>query len=1044
MRSLLYLEEFLSLDGVDLDRYLVLLSKIYVHLNDVDNVKGLFAAHSMKLRQLQNVIMLHEITDQFQDAAICYQQLLKTTTDEERSLVYEKRMIQCYLAMNQPETALRFVNSLSKTTESKNRKFFDDVECEALWNLSQFDKLMKLTSSKSAIDDDTWGVRIGQSIVHFLNGDQGGLGSELRRIRNTLTKALHMSTAAFGGYRESYEHAVKLHILNEFEKIAELVFSVDCNQVADADWQLKFSSVVQTEFEERLNKLQPTSRALRPVLNIRQTLFSIASRLLATKRPELVPLFEEEKHKCWLKVLEIANRARNFQLAYSNIIAIDQYQLKGFFIEKAKYYWEKMEQQEALRTLQHGLQFHFSNVEAVARQPNPPTEEQKICAEAYMLWGTYNDEVANTDSATNLGYFRRACLVCKHSEKTFMKFAQYQDKFMCSQLSPPELYRQNLENHFNVMKLFGQSLMFGCEFIYQSLSRMLNVWLDFANCLVDDISRVEVEKRRATEERRQYTPNASIVQLGPGLANRTRELRKMIALVNEFLEKLPTYYFLTAFSLIMSRFMHQSMECFDVLEKIVVQCALNFPHQTLWQFMSLYRADDKDGPKRVAHARARRVLNNKNLSGLQSTIQKYTELFQEFTKLCYGPKSANVNHGQHPITVLIRRNSALLIDGAFDNILIPAQKFLTIVLPRQVGDKRVDPTYNPFPERMVFLARVERQATVYSSMQKPVRTGLVGTDGIVYPMIFKSMDDMRIDSRAMEFNSVVNMYLKRDVEGRDRALRIRTYTVLPLTDNCGIIEFIPRLETMRSVAASMRRSIGLSDTKLKEYKYQHEDSDEKKRECFKQLLRLYPPLLQDWYKLEFPNPSSWYVARTSYVRTLAVMSIVGYMLGLGDRHNDNILLDCTNGDVIHVDFNALFNKGETLPVPELVPFRLTHGMVKAMGPLGYEGGFLHTCELVNRILRSRKDQLISILNTFLYDPLDFFAVNRARQRNVTMSQAAEMNLKNVDDRLKGVVRSFTKGNSIPLSVEGQTRKLIEEATDLTNLVNMFIGWGAYI
>lgn len=58
------------------------------------------------------------------------------------------------------------------------------------------------------------------------------------------------------------------------------------------------------------------------------------------------------------------------------------------------------------------------------------------------------------------------------------------------------------------------------------------------------------------------------------------------------------------------------------------------------------------------------------------------------------------------------------------------------------------------------------------------------------------------------------------------------------------------------------------------------------------------------------------------------MSIVGYILGLGDRHGENILFDSNNGDTVHVDFNCLFNKGEIFEVPEVVPFRLTHNMVK--------------------------------------------------------------------------------------------------------------------
>lgn len=72
------------------------------------------------------------------------------------------------------------------------------------------------------------------------------------------------------------------------------------------------------------------------------------------------------------------------------------------------------------------------------------------------------------------------------------------------------------------------------------------------------------------------------------------------------------------------------------------------------------------------------------------------------------------------------------------------------------------------------------------------------------------------------------------------------------------------------------------------------------------------------------------MARTSYAHTSAVMSMVGYIVGLGDRHGENILFDSTSGDCVHVDFNCLFNKGETFDYPEKVPFRLTHNMVDAL------------------------------------------------------------------------------------------------------------------
>ena len=93
--------------------------------------------------------------------------------------------------------------------------------------------------------------------------------------------------------------------------------------------------------------------------------------------------------------------------------------------------------------------------------------------------------------------------------------------------------------------------------------------------------------------------------------------------------------------------------------------------------------------------------------------------------------------------------------------------------------------------------------------------------------------------------------------------------------------------------------------------------------------------------------------------------MVGHVLGLGDRHGENILLEESTGGVFHVDFNCLFDKGRTFEKPEMVPFRLTHNMVDAMGPYGYEGPFRKSSELTLRLLRQSKDTLMTILETFL-------------------------------------------------------------------------------
>jgi len=59
-----------------------------------------------------------------------------------------------------------------------------------------------------------------------------------------------------------------------------------------------------------------------------------------------------------------------------------------------------------------------------------------------------------------------------------------------------------------------------------------------------------------------------------------------------------------------------------------------------------------------------------------------------------------------------------------------------------------------------------------------------------------------------------------------------------------------------------------------------------------------------------------------YIRTAAVMSIMGFILGLGDRHGENINLDSSSGDIVHVDFNCLFNKVKQMKTYALYFFLL--------------------------------------------------------------------------------------------------------------------------
>jgi FKBP12-rapamycin complex-associated protein len=122
--------------------------------------------------------------------------------------------------------------------------------------------------------------------------------------------------------------------------------------------------------------------------------------------------------------------------------------------------------------------------------------------------------------------------------------------------------------------------------------------------------------------------------------------------------------------------------------------------------------------------------------------------------------------------------------------------------------------------------------------------------------------------------------------------------------------------------------------------------------------------------LKAPSSEVWFDRRTNFTRSLAVMSMVGYVLGLGDRHPSNLLLDRMSGKILHIDFGDCFEVAMTRDkFPEKIPFRLTRMLINAMEVTGIEGTYRSTCESVMRVLRNNKDSLMAVLEAFVYDPL---------------------------------------------------------------------------
>lgn len=270
--------------------------------------------------------------------------------------------------------------------------------------------------------------------------------------------------------------------------------------------------------------------------------------------------------------------------------------------------------------------------------------------------------------------------------------------------------------------------------------------------------------------------------------------------------------------------------------------------------------------------------------------------------------------------------------------------------------------------------------TIMGSKQKPRRLMMKGSNGREYEYLLKGHEDLRQDERVMQLFGLVNTLLAGDPETFKRHLNITQYAVIPLSPNSGLIGWVPDTDTLHNFIREYRESRGYSF--YIEHQLLTDMAPEKsydlltvmqKVEVFENMLAKTGDRGEDLYKilwLKSRNSEVWFERRTNYTRSLAVMSMVGHILGLGDRHPSNIMMHKNTGRVVHIDFGDCFEVAMHRPqFPERIPFRLTRMLVKAMEVSGIEGSFRNTSENVMRVLRENKESVMAVLEAFVHDPL---------------------------------------------------------------------------
>ncbi|GAB1301516.1 Phosphatidylinositol 3-kinase catalytic subunit type 3 [Apodemus speciosus] len=178
--------------------------------------------------------------------------------------------------------------------------------------------------------------------------------------------------------------------------------------------------------------------------------------------------------------------------------------------------------------------------------------------------------------------------------------------------------------------------------------------------------------------------------------------------------------------------------------------------------------------------------------------------------------------------------------------------------------------------------------TAWSALM-PAQLFFKTEDGGKYPVIFKHGDDLRQDQLILQIISLMDKLLRKE----NLDLKLTPYKVLATSTKHGFMQFI--------------QSVPVAEVLDTEGSIQN-------------FFRKYAPSETG------PNGISAEVMDT-YVKSCAGYCVITYILGVGDRHLDNLLLTKT-GKLFHIDFGYILGRD---PKPLPPPMKLNKEMVEGMG-----------------------------------------------------------------------------------------------------------------
>ncbi|KXX80894.1 Phosphatidylinositol 3-kinase catalytic subunit type 3 [Madurella mycetomatis] len=219
---------------------------------------------------------------------------------------------------------------------------------------------------------------------------------------------------------------------------------------------------------------------------------------------------------------------------------------------------------------------------------------------------------------------------------------------------------------------------------------------------------------------------------------------------------------------------------------------------------------------------------------------------------------------------------------------------------------------------------VPEETVVFKSSLHPIKVAFKTTTGRKYPIIFKTGDDLRQDQLVIQIITLMDDLLQKE----NLDLKLSPYKILATSTSAGLSQFVHSM-TFQGISSKYRNNPALA------YLKQNNPDSQGPMGLRKETL-------------------------DTFVKSCAGYCVITYILGVGDRHLDNLLL-APDGHFFHADFGYILGRD---PKPFAPAMKLSKEMVDCMGGSNSEHyrQFKQYCFLAYSALRKNSNLILNLFS----------------------------------------------------------------------------------